>query len=142
MVFEFGNSFLIVIILLVFLVDVINCYADDIDHVAEEGCAKNLKHHDDYHLCLILGSKIPEANCHNSGYSPINGIDITSVPRFVKQVDIVWNEPAILSLWEILWRVYDKSLYKKNDTNTWATTNRTKNSYSILSSLISFLFSA
>jgi competence protein ComGC len=49
-IFEFGDCFLVVIVLFVLFVYVVDCYTDDVDHVAEEGCAAYLEDHCDDNL--------------------------------------------------------------------------------------------
>jgi len=42
---KFGDSFLVIVILLILFIYVVDCNTDDIDHIAEERRPTNLDHH-------------------------------------------------------------------------------------------------
>lgn len=109
MILQFRDGLLIVIILHIFVVDIVNCYPNNVDHVPKEGCSTDLQYHDYHYLNLILRSQITITHCGDCRYRPIERVDVLCAPKFA--IKIVHSKPAMFTLWSYIGRrIYDKTL--------------------------------
>jgi hypothetical protein len=99
----------------VFLLDLIDRDAYDVDHVSEDGSADDLDQSDHDGLHEVVGSEVAISHCHHGRIGPVEGVDVVDVPRTVLQLCLL--QPVLTPTGaDIDHRVHDQRLREGRST--------------------------
>ena len=77
---QFSDSFLVIVVLFIFFIDIVDGYTDNVDHVPKERSTTNLYDHDYQDFIDILRRDIAVTNGNDGCDGPIYGINVSSYP--------------------------------------------------------------